>query len=234
MSFLAGSEKGTRFRIATTIRGISWLLSSGGTPREGISSALDLRVRIGSTMAPPPPTESARALRHVPAYLQKIMAGHVGELWKGGLWHHPAHQVFVALNLLQSEIEQSIAVNDLMFYEKLRYGGMPNRSHSLSIMKEFKMKPSDTIPANIMESLVGHIANLEQALLNKDPLLPVHLRNSHALIMSYPETQHLLEDHEIATIIQGCETHMKVQIVKAAAKGSKSKGPNKNISASEL
>lgn len=233
MSFLPANDGARRFRIATTIRGISWLLSSGGTEREGLSSALDLRARIGSVLAPPPPTESERALRHVPAYIQKTAALHINKLWKGGLWHHPAHQVFVALNLLQSELEQSIVVNDLPFYESLRYGGMPNRNHCLELLKEIKLKHSETIPANVMESLQSHLAHLEQALVAKDPMMPVHLRNSHALIMSYPEAQHLLEDKEIATIIQGCEAHMKVQIVKAAAKGS-SKTPKKTISVDEL
>ncbi len=82
------------------------------------------------------------------------------------------------------------------------------------------MKPSDKIPVEIMEQLTVELASLEKALLEKDPMMKVHLQKSHRLIQDYPETVNLLEDHEIAKIIDGLELHTKTEIVKVGTKSA--------------
>jgi hypothetical protein len=75
------------------------------------------------------------------------------------------------------------------------------------------------LPKEVMDRLAMSLAGLEASLLAKDPQMSQHLRNSHALLVSYPETVTLLNDAEIATLIAAAQSHTQVEIVKAAAKG---------------
>ena len=84
-------------------------------------------------------------------------------------------------------------------------------------MKERNEEAMSRIPDTTMRSLEMCLASLEQALLAKDPLMSQHLRNTHSLLISYPETVHLLEDKEIELIIDAAEAHTKTEIVKAVA-----------------
>lgn len=84
------------------------------------------------------------------------------------------------------------------------------------------VKQSDTIPLDILARLETSLSNLEAALLAKDPQMPQHLRESHRLLISYPETVHLLDDAQIAKLIEAAVVHTNTEIVKAtAAKGRK-------------
>ena len=88
-----------------------------------------------------------------------------------------------------------------------------------------------TLPPDVVAKLTMSLASLEQALLAKDPMMPQHLRASHQLLISYPETVHLLDDDEIARLISAAQIHTGIEIVKAtAAKG----GSRKKISADDL
>jgi hypothetical protein len=102
----------------------------------------------------------------------------------------------------------------------------------LLLPKEFRMKRVDTIPPDVLDRLDSHLASLEQALLEKDPMMPQHLRNSHSILISYPETVHLLEDAEIARLIDAAEIHVKTEIVKATVK--KGTGTRKKVDVSDL
>lgn len=90
--------------------------------------------------------------------------------------------------------------------------------------REHLMKKSDAIPADIMARLDTSLASLEASLLAKDPMMPQHLRNIHSVLISYPEAVTLLEDNEIARLIDAAEVHTKTEIVKAVAKGKSSGG----------
>ena len=96
------------------------------------------------------------------------------------------------------------------------------------------MQTSDKVPADILHRLEESLASLEQALLAKDPLMPNHLRNTHAILISYPETVHLLDDAEIARIIDAAEIHTKTEIVKAVASGKSAGGTRKKVDVSDL
>ena len=95
------------------------------------------------------------------------------------------------------------------------------------------MQMNDAIPRDVMMRLQSSLASLEAALLDKDPLMPQHLRNTHSILISYPETTHLLDDNEIARIIDAAEIHTKTEIVKAAAAG-KGAGSRKKVTADDL
>lgn len=93
---------------------------------------------------------------------------------------------------------------------------------------------TQNIPHDILSKLEMNLASLEKSLLEKDAMMPQHLRNVHSLLISYPETVHLLEDAEIARIIEGAQVHTKTEIVKAAAKGGAASGSRKKIALEDL
>jgi hypothetical protein len=88
-----------------------------------------------------------------------------------------------------------------------------------------------TLPPDVVAKLTMSLASLEQALLEKDPMMPQHLRASHQLLLSYPETVHLLDDDEIARLISAAQIHTQIEIVKA---GTAKAGGRKKISADDL
>jgi hypothetical protein len=100
--------------------------------------------------------------------------------------------------------------------------------------REGTMKTNDAIPHDVMTKLEMSLASLEFTLLAKDPMMPQHLRNVHSLLISYPETVHLLDDAEIARIIDAAQVHTKTEIVKAAAKGTSASGSRKKIAIDDL
>lgn len=93
------------------------------------------------------------------------------------------------------------------------------------------MKPSATLPPDIVSKLNMHLADLEQSLLAHDPMMPQHLKQSHQLLVSYPETVHLLDDTEIARLISAAQIHSQIEIVKASVPKT---GGRKKISADDL
>jgi hypothetical protein len=102
-------------------------------------------------------------------------------------------------------------------------------------MKDFSILPEASqaaIPPEQLARLDQALSSLEKALLEQDPLLPNHLAASHKVLISYPETVHLLEDEEIARLIKAAEIHTNTKIVAEAAKGKG--GSKKKISADEL
>lgn len=103
-------------------------------------------------------------------------------------------------------------------------------------MKALETLPESSqsrIPVEQMERLQSALLSLESALLAKDPLMPQHLAASHRVLVSYPETVHLLEDTEIAKIIEAQQQHTVTRIVNDVAKG-KSTGGKKKLSVDDL
>ena len=100
--------------------------------------------------------------------------------------------------------------------------------------RERTMKTNDAIPHDVMTKLEMSLASLESSLLAKDPMMPQHLRNVHSLLISYPETVHLLDDAEIARIIDAAQVHTKTEIVKATVKGTSASGARKKIAVDDL
>lgn len=88
------------------------------------------------------------------------------------------------------------------------------------------------IPPEQLERLQAALLSLESALLAKDPLLPQHLAASHRVLVSYPETVHLLDDAEIAKIVEAQQQHTMTQVVSDAAKGKS--GGKKKVTVDDL
>jgi hypothetical protein len=96
-------------------------------------------------------------------------------------------------------------------------------------MKEINSLPDgmqSKIPEDVMKSLQSSMAGIEAGLLKQDPEMKNHLRESHRLLISYPETVHLLEDHEISKLIDAQQQLTNTRIVSdlAKSKGGKKKG----------
>jgi len=126
---------------------------------------------------------------------------------------------------IQYKLVREVATNLDMLY------------HISPLERFIAMKESDhtSIPQDVYNRLEASLAALEQSLLANDPLMPQHLRNSHAVLVSYPETVHLLQDHEVARLIDAAEMHTKTEIVKATVKGSGAgSGSKKKIAVSDL
>lgn len=102
----------------------------------------------------------------------------------------------------------------------------------MKLLAELDETLSEKIPADIYSKLEAAMAGLEQALLAKDPLMPKHLQESHRLLISYPETVHLLDDEEVARLLDAAQAHMKVQIVAETAKATGTK--RRKIDVSDL
>lgn len=109
-----------------------------------------------------------------------------------------------------------------------------SKFNSTTVLKVIHMKDpgqQTTLSPDIVSKLTMSLASLEQALLAKDPMMPQHLRASHQLLISYPETVHLLDDDEIARLISAAQIHTQIEIVKAGTSRAASK---KKISADDL
>lgn len=94
-------------------------------------------------------------------------------------------------------------------------------------MKE--AQPGNNIPPGILTQLGEKMRSLESALLAQDPDMPSYLKESHKLLISYPETAHLLDDQEIGLLIRAAEEHTKVSVIKETAKKTSSKVKPKDV-----
>jgi hypothetical protein len=82
------------------------------------------------------------------------------------------------------------------------------------------MKPDtkNVIAPGVLDKLQQEMQKLEAALKADDPDMPAYLRESHKVLVSHPETAHLLDDEEINLLIRAAEQHTKVQIIAEVAK----------------
>ena len=112
------------------------------------------------------------------------------------------------------------------------YYFLPSPYYKERIMKEHDFSK---VPQDIYSKLDAALSSLEQALLAKDPMMKNHLRESHALLVTYPETVVLLKPGEVNTLIRAAEQHTNTQIVSDIAKG-KSSGitRKKNVSVDDI
>ena len=202
-------EQVARTKLYHAARGVSWYINQGPRAKHPLAFSWALGLQSIDWYSSPP-----TLLSHF--LTQEILIAVAGH-WRGRL----------------DELDLSMIA--------LRFGSLPTEQHDLAVKlmndelllpKEYRMKRVDTIPPDVLDRLDSHLASLEQALLDKDPMTPQHLRNSHSILISYPETVHLLEDHEIARLIDAAEIHTKTEIVKATVK--KAAGTRKKVDVSDL
>lgn len=102
---------------------------------------------------------------------------------------------------------------------------------------EILMKEHDysAVPKDVYDRLDASLSALEGALLKRDPQMKDHLRESHSLLVSYPETVNLLRESEVHTLIAAAEQHVQTEIVKQAAAGKTGgAGNRKQISLNDI
>ena len=203
------AEQVARTKLYHTARGVSWYIKQGPRAKHPLAFSWALGLQSIDWYSSPPALLSRQPT-------QEILIA-VASYWRGRL----------------DELDLPMLA--------LRFGCLPSSQHELAVHlmtdelllpKEFRMKRVDTIPPDVLDRLDSHLASLEQALLDKDPMMPQHLRNSHSILISYPETVHLLEDHEIARLIDAAEIHTKTEIIKATVK--KAAGTRKKVEVSDL
>lgn len=168
-------------------------------------------------------TETVELKAGLPNQILTLAARH----WQGTLADFNTHWINLEFKQLMS-FEQVHALR--MATQFLNHAQYLTGIHE----RAAAMRTSDTIPKDILDRLESSLASLDAALLAKDPMMPQHLRNTHALLVSYPETVHLLDDAEVAKIIDAAEIHTKTEIVKAAAAGKSTGGTRKKVSADDL
>lgn len=202
-------EQVARTKLYHTARGVSWYIKQGPRAKHPLAFSWALGLQSIDWYSYPPASLSRQPT-------QEILIA-VASYWRGRL----------------EDLDLQMLA--------LRFGSLPATQHELAVHlmtdeillpKEYRMKRVDTIPPDVLDRLDSHLASLEQALLDKDPMMPQHLRNSHSILISYPETVHLLEDHEIARLIDAAEIHVKTEIVKATVK--KGTGTRKKVEVSDL
>ena len=202
-------EHAARTKLYHTARGVSWYINQGPRERHPLAFSWALGLHAIDWYSSPP-TSLSHQLK------QEVLIA-VTSYWRGRL----------------EDLDLPMLA--------LRFGCLPSSQHELAVQlmsdelllpKEYRMKRVDTIPPDVLARLDSHLASLEQALLEKDPMMPQHLRNTHSILISYPETVHLLEDAEIARIIDAAEIHTKTEIIKATVK--KATGTRKKVDVSDL
>lgn len=84
--------------------------------------------------------------------------------------------------------------------------------------------------------LLPKIAALEQALVDKDPKMPEHLRSIHKALIQYEELSHLLTEEQLGTIIAAQSQKLGVVLAEEtkASKGKSSAAALKKITADDL
>jgi len=144
-------------------------------------------------------------------HANKIL-GLATSLWSHGLNKLDLNMLHLRLASMPESAQMQCMNNVLRFLNRARY--VSNKLERCNLMQM-----NDAIPKDVMMRLQSSLASLETSLLEKDPMLSQHLRNTHSILISYPESVHLLDDNEIARIIDAAEIHTKTEIVKAAAAG---------------
>jgi len=216
----------TRTLIAHKARGFCFYINS--LPEEPATrSTLDLIYVLGLSKHLPAFKPSYQ-LTIVPSDLRYHILKAAARNWVCDLGELDLR--WIELELMQFSIPEQYKIWDVA--ERIL-----NRGTCLPLSWRYdQMKtPTDTItiPTDILNKLEMSLASLEQTLLTKDPMMPQHLRNTHSLLISYPETVHLLEDAEISRIISAAQVHTKTEIVKAVA-AKKSTGGRAKLNIDDL
>lgn len=82
------------------------------------------------------------------------------------------------------------------------------------------------IPTEVMVELQAKLQLVSSTLVGASPEMREHLRDSHRLLISYPETVHLLDDAEIHDLLEAAQKLTNQRIISDVAKkksSSKSK-----------
>lgn len=77
--------------------------------------------------------------------------------------------------------------------------------------------------------LKSKIAELQTAILDRHPRMPILLREIHTVLRAQPENVTLLSEEEIAQIVSGLKVQTGVEFAASATKSSTNKSISKKI-----
>lgn len=81
---------------------------------------------------------------------------------------------------------------------------------------------NNKIPQGVLTALQSQLNSLEKGLLTNDPDLHSYLKETHKLLISYPESVHLLDDTNMRVVLDAQQKWTNMEIVKAVAAKKKS------------
>lgn len=227
-------EQARRTVFSHTVRGIAYQLTSPASlsaPRHRLDFAFVLGLAPHARWYAAPNRHSAKP-DSVAARLVLMLAS---RCWQHSLGKLDLNSIELALgNLHETQLAPAcLAIERLcQLYTIYHNLSLPERHSSMHAITA--TTGASTIPADVMSKLEMALASLEQSLLAKDAMMPQHLRSTHSLLITYPETVHLLNDSEIALIIDAAEVHTKTEIVKPGATKSAGAGSRKKLGADDL
>lgn len=216
-----------RTKFAHTVRGIAYHITSPAS-LPSARSVLDFPFALGLAT-------HIKWFADKPGRLDslesQLIIGEIRDWFNRSLGDLDLHSIELALCNLAPEHRYLACLQLGKFFEMIY--DLHSSANKFSMNQRYeRMKSTDAIPQDVLDKLTMSLASLEASLLAKDPMMPQHLRATHSLLISYPETVHLLDDSEIARIIDAAEVHTKTEIVKATV--TKSAGTKKKISAGDL
>jgi hypothetical protein len=197
-------ELQARTLVAHNSRGIALYITGSSVNAHplDLTFALGLQSKLAWYSAEP---EGVLTQKLFANQLMSLAANH----WSGG-FGFDLHMLKLRMSSMTPIQQWECMTNVYRFLNQARFSG--TKTERLKAMQQ-----NDKIPQDILMRLESSLASLQQALTAKDPMMPQHLRSTHSLLISYPETVHLLDDSEIALIIDAAEVHTKTEIVKASA-----------------
>lgn len=83
----------------------------------------------------------------------------------------------------------------------------------------------DTAENPKLKELLPKLDALEQALVDNDPKMPVHLKEIHKYLIQFEELSHLLKEEQIAVILEAQQRKLGVVL----AEETKTKKPSGKI-----
>lgn len=209
--FPLAPELQARTSEAHVIRGLSYWLSQNDVRKHPFDLVYLLRLRDRVDL-----WKANKRDWKMNTAAQQSLLDFVGRSWYGSFpdLMQSMHVIFSAIGAVPHGRE-SFAITKLIYYwDHIYY--LPSMAERYDKMAQDDVK---NLPADVMARFDSCMASLEQALLAKDPMMPQHLRNSHALLISYPEAVHLLNDSQIATIIAAAQDMTKTEIIGKIAAG---------------
>ena len=215
-------EMAARQLVAHTARGLAWMLT---TPADAptVRHRLDLPTVLGIGYHVKWYAAPSRHSGKLTTQQTRDLLYQASKVWSRPLNHLDVNAVDLAIAALP---DASVELVMKIFGLCLEYLAFTKQERAYVMNLS-----ANQLPPDIINKLEMSLASLEQSLIAKDIMMPTHLRAVHSLLITYPESVHLLEDAEIARIIDGAEIMTKTEIVKAAApKQTRSK----KISADDL
>lgn len=164
-----------------------------------------------NAMYPSAPIKVGRLSQYTPLHSAAcVLIRDIVSKWGRGYSEFDCHALIWAL----SNIDYSVQASIIDLYT------------TFSTYEDYMKDTQTSLDTIVVDRLKMALANLEQALVNKDPMMPRHLAASHQVLVAYPESTALLDDADIANLISGAEIHSNIEVVKASvAKPRSRKAP---------